>query len=449
MKKRPFALIIALALTFAACTSPEVDDPLPVPDNAEPSATARVTQIIGDPHIPDDLPPAPGVVNLLTVVATIMEDYVWYNEGFGTATDKMGNTYSVGYRYDPVPNADYVAVVTKYNSDGVWQWAVQVNPLECWGCSAVEKWNDVAVSDDGSSVYVVGETPIALNGEMDWIVAKYSKDGEQLWMHTFPNPGNDQATGVVYDDATDALFVVGAWSSFNSNGRILRLTGASGSFVWSDTTSMPIVSDVSLDPTIGGADGLPTLYVVGGNALSAFTLDDVWLWAWELTINGNQTTNVFGVDVDMNTGAICVGGTGTNLASPVSGSDAWLSRFPFAGPPQWTRIYDVSGPIGGRDESIASVAARHGGLGCVGVGQASSGSAGTNILTVAYPASGSGAPNVNIADFNNRDNPGYDVEVGRGAGNPHNGHVLVSGRAWSVNVGMTLSYDAVLQWMAF
>jgi len=154
----------------------------------------------------------------------------------GIALDAFGNVYVTGHSYGDGTNHDYATI--KYNSDGVEQWVARYNDPG--------NGNDVVHAmalDASGNVYVTGETDDN-DSRLNYTTIKYNKDGRQLWMATYNGTGNynDSARAITLD-ANGNVYVTGysyggaethedyATIKYNSSGRqlwVARYAGPSG-----------------------------------------------------------------------------------------------------------------------------------------------------------------------------------------------------------------------------
>ena len=132
-----------------------------------------------------------------------------FDEAYAVATDAQDNVFAAGWTLGQLGEqtfGTYDNWLVKYNADGDRQW------IEQFGTASVEFPWDMAIDSQGS-VYVTGWTFGAFEGQQsfgsfDAFLAKYSNDGDQLWIKQIGTAGDDGAWGVDID-AQDNVYITG------------------------------------------------------------------------------------------------------------------------------------------------------------------------------------------------------------------------------------------------
>ena len=122
--------------------------------------------------------------------------------------DSDGNVYLAGRSNGSLEGAshagDYDAWIAKYTSDGELLW------LEQFGTELEDRAWEIVVDD--SFIYVTGRTEGDLAGEsaggLDIFLAKYDLDGNLIWIEQFGTAGTDGSNGLSVDAAGN-IYVIG------------------------------------------------------------------------------------------------------------------------------------------------------------------------------------------------------------------------------------------------
>ena len=144
-----------------------------------------------------------------------------YNEGNGVAVDAAGNAYVAG-RMSASQSGGSGAYVAKFNGSGARQWETQLAGAAPNNGLPVAA-DAVALSSDGSSVYLSGRTyadfdvagnPSTVVG--DAFVARFNGSGALQWVHNLssqtlsgPRYFDDEAFGIATNAAGSAVFITG------------------------------------------------------------------------------------------------------------------------------------------------------------------------------------------------------------------------------------------------
>ena len=122
---------------------------------------------------------------------------------------KDGGTVAVGFTMGAEESADPIALIAKYSEKGKVLWKATISGNE------TTAFEDVAVLSDGSIVAVgytmanniVNDSEYVCKDTVEGVIAKYSKDGKQLWIKIFGGSGDDMIYSI--DATNDGGFVVG------------------------------------------------------------------------------------------------------------------------------------------------------------------------------------------------------------------------------------------------
>ena len=214
----------------------------------------------------------------------------WFS---GVTVARDGSVIAVGYTMSsdgdlPPTRGNFDAVMVKFSSDGVLQWAKTL------GGSRADGFNSVAISGDGNIVAVGvtastdGSFPPSRGGA-NALVAKYSADGALLWVKT---AGGSRG------------------NSFNA----IKAAGDGGAIIAGFTAS----TDGDLPPSRGGNDAL----------IAKYSADGALLWA--KSVGGTQDDAFSGVFVTADGSIVAAGATtSTDGDFPPSrgGQDTLLANF--------------------------------------------------------------------------------------------------------------------------
>ena len=192
-----------------------------------------------------------------------------FDQATSVATDSAGNVYVAGVTYgglDGNTNAGGFqgdAFLVRFNAAGQKQWTRQ------FGTTALDQADGVA-TDSAGNVYLAGITQGVLPGnsavgDQDLLVAKYSVEGERLWLRQLGTADFDAAGGSATDPLGNTyvsaytLGTVAGQSSAGGTDLLVMKVGSGGDTVWSRQLG------TSGDENAGGAtlDLAGNLYVAG------------------------------------------------------------------------------------------------------------------------------------------------------------------------------------------
>ena len=287
----------------------------------------------------------------------------------GCVMDPASNVYVSGYTEGPLdgqtnnpPGTFDDAFVMKWDSQGEWQWT------RVWGSTNAENGVYAHMAVDGTNcVYVTGYTEGEFDGETnagdaDIFLTRWSSDGTKEWSRIWGSPQYDEGYGVAVSTNGSNVFVCG-YTEGSIDGE--TLPGDSGCFltafdadgnrdwtrIWGPTndawaSSVAVLGEGKLDVYVAGAtDGaIGAEPFVGGSSdmfLTKYTGAGVQQWTriWGSTNASDDTAHCVAVH---DKGLIYVAGrtAGEFDGQPMPGVHAsFLSAFDDAGVRDWSRIF--------------------------------------------------------------------------------------------------------------
>ncbi len=167
-------------------------------------------------------------------------DWEWNNKGKGVAADNEGNVYVTGKRY--YANIGETVFVSKFNTDGGMIWDVKLENRFAFYVYGI-------TVDINGDVIITGETKGAFDGHEnggrgcyqkvyggpgsgppggfndryapvycnDGYVAKFSKDGEKIWLRQWGRENNEAGRSVITDEKGN-IFVTGSANDYTNDG---------------------------------------------------------------------------------------------------------------------------------------------------------------------------------------------------------------------------------------
>jgi 3',5'-cyclic AMP phosphodiesterase CpdA len=170
---------------------------------------------------------------LLFLSAYAQDDALWirrYNGNGGLhdyakaiALDNSGAVVVVGKTWSEQGNYDFLTL--KYSSDGVFQWSKTFDG----GAGADDSAMSVSVSRQGD--IFVGGISTSSGGDMDFLLIKYSPDGEKVWTRRYDAGDNDQLAEVATDIFGNVI-VTGSSKGGNGYDYTTIKYSSSGSQLW-------------------------------------------------------------------------------------------------------------------------------------------------------------------------------------------------------------------------
>ena len=244
------------------------------------------------------------------------------DSAYSVVVDSVNNVIIGG-----VTNSDGAGLndffLAKYNSVGALQWDRTL------GGSANDEGRAIAV-DSSDNIIVVGSGSSDWAGGQDAIIAKYNSAGTRLWTKTLGGSQNEAARAVTTDMAGN-IYISGYTSSSGAGDADILLAkyNPSGVLQWSRAIGgldFDICRAMTLDSSGNivlcgrtNSDGLGS----GDMFVSKHSSNGVLLWA--NTLGGTFTDDGFGVSVDGNENIFVSGWTQSEGAG---GQDAILAKLP-------------------------------------------------------------------------------------------------------------------------
>lgn len=298
-------------------------------------------------------------------------------EGKDIVADKDGNVFVAGITRGSLgtpPNPDAGGdksdmVIVKYTADGALAWVVQL------GAVGHDEARAITVDASGN-VYFAGYTSdnlasgAANPGGTDFVVAKYSTDGTQLWLRQRDIENFDRANGVAVDREGN-VYVVGDTGPSEQNDPpnlppdmdvFVAKYNAAGDFQWlrqfgssspaAGETLTGVVTDTANNIyMVGTTDGIiqPGTPAGGSDAFIAkYTPSGSQLWVRQHGLGGSESAH--GIALDSLSNIYIAGSTnGCQASAPCPGNqinngavDFFLLKFNFAGTWQWTRVFGTT-----------------------------------------------------------------------------------------------------------
>ena len=318
-----------------------------------------------------DIPPSGPILEKAKQIGTVGTDFI-----FDSTVDAAGNVYVGGGTTGSIEGSilgPRDAWLAKFDSNGNELWRQQ------FGTAGVETaW---ALANDGSNIYVVGDTSGDLGnsnqGGRDVYLAKFDSDGNQLWNRQFGSSSLEQSFAVITDKKGN-IYVsgqsLGDLGGPNNNvGQNLGSTEANQSTLIRTTDSFVTKFDSDgnqLWIKKFGTEELDDFYNIaidqdgnifaGGPTTSNFEGEDAGLydsWLVKLDNDGQlEWLEQFGspdyeflwdIDTDTEGNVYATGWTLGDLGGENAGSyDTWVTKYDSDGNQLWLEQFGTSGDDG-------------------------------------------------------------------------------------------------------
>jgi putative pyrroloquinoline-quinone binding quinoprotein len=290
-----------------------------------------------------------------------------------------------------------------------------------------DKATAVAVSPDGSAVFVTGDSWDNTTGADYTTLAYRATDGATLWEARYDNAqGPDRALAVAV--AGSRVLVTGdAWTGSNSVGATLAYDAASGTELWQESTALGTGSAITVNPSDS------TVFVTGYSQVAAYAISDGMV-LWSKT--SSDVLDTFrSIVVSPDGSRVYVAGS---RVSPTLWDYVTVAYGAANGTQFWVSTY--SGPGNDNDTGIAA-AIRPDGSEVYVTGYSRGPNSGLDYATIAYKSStGSQAWEARYNGPGNADDAANAI-----AASPDGSKVFVVGTSIGATTGMDLvavAYEA-------
>ena len=330
-------------------------------------------------------------------------------EGLGVAVDSSDNIYVTGFSEGALDNntnfGDKDIFLTKYNSNGTYQWTQQL------GTSSYDSGHGVTV-DSSDNIYVTGKTTGGIDnntnsGNSDIFLTKYNSSGSYQWTQQLGTSLSEIGYGVTADSSNNIYvtgYTVGGIDNNTSSGstdHFLVKYNSSGYYQWTRQFGSSL-KEYGLGVVLDSSDNIyVTGYTAGGldNNTNSGSLDFFLVkynssGAYQWTQQNGTSSGDYGrgVIVDSSDNIYVTGQTAGGLDNNTnSGSsiDIFLVKYDSSGSRQWSQQLGTSssdigyGVIADSSNNVYVTGYTSGGLN----GNTNSGSA--DLFLVKYDSSGS------------------------------------------------------------
>ena len=287
---------------------------------------------------------------------------------YNLARDKNNNIYITGFTEGSLEGSNkgkWDVILAKYNSEGDRLWTKQIATPE-------EDYSYDIATDKRSNVYITGHTEGKL-GERDansqdaW-VAKYNKNGQQIWIEQLDGGfSSDYANAVATDNRGNVYITGKTWgtlgdSNFGEGDIWVAKYNKLGSKLWVKqfgTTAEDVANEIALDKQgniylVGNTSGsLGNSYLGGETDIFVAKLDRSGQLLWTLQNGTSGDDNAEGIAVDKNGNIYTTGYTNGDWGGTNQGSeDSWLVKYNKDGQSLWTRKLGSGGSDWSNDVTV-------------------------------------------------------------------------------------------------
>jgi hypothetical protein len=312
--------------------------------------------------------------NSLPVEASI--DVEWVKQlgtaadewSYSLARDKNNNLYITGFTEGSLEGSNkgkWDAILAKYNSEGDRLWTKQIATPE-------DDYSYDIATDKQGNVYIAGHTEGKL-GERDaksqdaW-VAKYNKNGQQMWIEQLDGGfSSDYANAVAADNRGNVYITGKTWGNLGGSnvgeGDIwVAKYNKKGNKLWVKqfgTSAEDVANEIALDKRgniylVGNTSGsLGNSYLGGNTDIFVAKLDRNGELLWTVQNGTSGDDNAEGIAIDKNGNIYATGYTNGDWGGTNQGSeDSWLVKYNKDGQSLWTRKLGSGGSDWSNDVTV-------------------------------------------------------------------------------------------------
>jgi hypothetical protein len=276
-----------------------------------------------------------------------------YDRSYDIATDSKDNIYLTGSTDGDIAGNNagrYDAWVAKYDSNGDRVWIQQ------FGTSEAEESLGIAI-DSSDNVYLTGYTSGDLAGNSDAWVSKYSSNGDRIWFKQFGSANDDSSSGIAIDSSNN-VYLTGytfgdlAGTNPGSSDAWIAKYSSNGDRVWIKQFGSSS-SDYSNDIAIDSKDNIYLTGTTTGDLAETNTTNSYDAWVTKYSSNGDRVwIKQFGssgwdfsegIAIDSNDNIYLTGSTdGTLAGNNLGWSDVWVARYDRNGDRVWIKQFGSS-----------------------------------------------------------------------------------------------------------
>jgi len=219
------------------------------------------------------------------------------DHSYAIAVDNQGNAYLAGYTQGNLfaPNAgNWDAWIAKYDRNGNQIWAQQI------GTPSEDQAKGIATDSQGN-IYLTGWTEGAMSenqGSFDAWMAKYDPNGNQLWIQQLGSAGSEGALDLTID-SEDRIYLTGnTWGDLASpnagnNDAWAAEYNSDGNLLWKRQ-----LGSAGEDLAFGVAVGEPGKLYIGGWTDGAFSQNSGGTDAWLAQLLPNNAPELSDISVE-------------------------------------------------------------------------------------------------------------------------------------------------------